>query len=328
MDQRDNYKCFIKVGLVMIYDKGVREFVDHINTISGNKYDVSVLVSIGVENDTTQVNDSPGKYYLSGLHDRDNSVLMVSNKKFPDFIARAVYNINQVREVVSSRSRDVILEPVVDGYFRGQSFALWAEHRPISGRKVIREFQKILMHGQVFSFLCHLAKDGAKTKLTSDEILEYVDSPLRCIESNAGQSIQIRSIAEQALTRLANEEWRPITTIQHSDFWLGNILLQKSKNRPLSNDYGFCVIDWSGALLNGAPVFDFIRYCMSSNVSITRAKKESAKYLEAIQISQDEMIFYLVIALGNIGLNLEEFPESRFFDMCNNCLSYCLKIKY
>jgi len=311
----------------MIYNKRISALVDHINEITANKYDVSSLVSVGVEDDIKQVDDSPEKYYLSGLDYSDNSVLMLSNRKFPNFIARAVDNIKQVREVVSCRSRHVILEPVVDGYFRGQSFALWIEHMPVSGRKLIRYFQQILIHGQVFSFLCQLAKDGAKTKLTSDEILEYVYSPLHWIEGNAGLSIQIRSIAEQALTRLTNEDWRPITTIQHSDFWLGNILLQKRKNNKLSNDFGFCVIDWSGALLNGAPVFDLIRYCMSSNVSITRATKESEKYLEAIQIPQDEMILYLVIALGNIGLNLEEFPEQRFLEMCERCVSYCLTIK-
>ena len=219
---------------------------------------------------------------------------MVSNRQFPDFIARATNNIKQTRQMASEGTRDVILNTVADGYFKGQSFAVWLEHQPISERKIIRAIQKRFIHGKVFSFLRQLAKDGLRTNLTNEEILEHIDAPLRCIAENSRQSSQIRSQAEKALKMLDAGEWIPVTTIQHSDFWLGNILLQKSKHRPLGNDYGFYVIDWSGALLKGAPVFDFIRYCMSSNISAARARKELKKYIETTQISQNEMIFYLL----------------------------------
>ena len=307
-------------------EKQIREFVDYLNQRREGIYNFSGLRPLGKANEINLVSDSPDKYYLPGLHERDNAVLMVSNKQFPDFIARATDIIKQIRQMVTEGPRDTILNTVAEGYFKGQSFAVWLEYQPLSEHKIIRAIQKRFIHGKVFSFLRQLAKDGLTADLTPEKIIEHIDAPLRCVAENSRQSNQIRSHSEKALKKLDAGEWVPVTTIQHSDFWLGNILLQKSKHRPLKNDYGFYVIDWSGASLNGAPIFDFIRYCMSSNISTARARKELLKYSQFIDVSQDELLFYLLVALGNIGLNLEEFPEERYLKMCDNCLSYYLEI--
>ena len=121
--------------------------------------------------------------------------------------------------------------------------------------------------------------------------------------------------------------WLPFTVIQHSDFWYGNILLINAVTNSASNEFGFYIIDWGGALLDGAPVFDLVRYCMSMGVSKKRARNEFLKYALAIEIVPRELAYYLVIALGKIGMNLEQFPEKRYVEMSAQAVAYLTSLE-
>ena len=96
----------------------------------------------------------------------------------------------------------------------------------------------------------------------------------------------------------------------------------KNGTRSSGNEFGFCVIDWGGALIDGAPVFDLVRYCISIRISLPRARKVFLNYVETTQIEPRELFYYLICALGLIGLNLEQFPEHRYLEMCESNVSY------
>ncbi len=152
---------------------------------------------------------------------------------------------------------------------------------------------------------------------------QFVSPPLECIATNPHLSDNIHSYATKALRNLNTKKWTPITVLQHSDFWLGNILFLKKNNRSSANTFGFCVIDWGGAQTQyGAPVFDLVRYCMSTNISISRAREEVLRYAKTIQIEPRELIYHLICALGQIGMNLEQFPENRYLKMCEGNVSF------
>lgn len=296
--------------------------VDHVNKLTNNKYNIQKLKPIGDPSFKNETLDSPYKYYLPGVKPENDAVLMVSREAFPDFIERAVNNSRKAHDLLSGQLSSVVLEPTNDGRYRGLSYAIWPEHRPISDSRLIRKLQKKWLDPKVFTWLNGIAKDSMNQNIDEKSVDQLISMPLECIATNPQLSENIHSYATRALRHLKTKQWTPITILQHSDFWLGNILFFKKNTHPSGNNFGFCVIDWGGAQTRGAPVFDLVRYCISTHVSTSRAREEFLRYATTIQIEPRELIYHLICALGQIGMNLEQFPENRFLKMCEGNVSF------
>ncbi len=300
----------------------ILDLVDHVNNLTHKKYNVQKLKPIGDPSFKNETLDSPYKYYLPGIKPENDAVLMVSREAFPDFIERAVNNSRKAHALLSDQLSSVVLEPANDGRYRDLSYAIWPEHRPISDSRLIRKLQKKWLDPKVFTWLNGIAKDSMNQNIDEKSVDQFISTPLECIATNPQLSDNIHSYATKALQHLNTKKWTPITILQHSDFWLGNILFLKKTTRSSANNFGFCVIDWGGAQTHGAPVFDLVRYCISTHVSISRAREEFLRYAKTIQIEPRELIYHLICALGQIGMNLEQFPENRYLEMCEGNVSF------
>lgn len=307
--------------------KHLEEFAIYINQLSSEIYDISALRKIN-PNDETSVEDSPDKYYFPGISSKNDSVVMISNSKHPDFLDRSVKRTLTIREKLSEKNRDVVLAPLKYGRFQEMSYVIWPEQKPISDNKFIRAYEKKMIQGRVFEWLRELAKDSIVKDLDESTLSNHIRAPLECLIKNPRHSKIVKQNAAIALEKLDNKIWKPVTIFQHSDFWLENILIEKHKSRPVSQKYGFCVIDWGGAFTNGAPVFDFIRFCRSVNVKKNRAKKELLKYILEIELPPEDMTYSLLVALGRIGLQLESFPEDRYIEMSETSMCYLQELIY
>lgn len=308
------------------YEEYIIDLVDHINNLTNVKFDIRGLKPIDDLGFKNEVHDSPSKFYLPGVRPENNAVLMISQKAFPDLIDRAVNNSRLARDVLSDQQSAVILEPLNEGRFLGLSYAVWPEHRPLSSFRLIQKFQRMWLEPKCFLWLQCMAKDSMVRNLDKKSVDQYIRSPLECVAANQRLSDNVRSYATKALQNLDTRQWIPITILQHSDFWLGNTLLLKNGARSSGNKFGFCVIDWGGALIDGVPAFDLVRYCISTRVSSSRAREELLRYAQTIQIEQRELMYYLICALGLIGMNLEQFPEDRYLKMCESNVSYLQKL--
>ena len=304
------------------HEEYILDLVDHVNSLTNEKFDVRGLKPIGNPAFKNEVLDTSSKYFLPGVTPEYDAVLMVSQKAYPDSIERAVNNSREARHILSDRSSAVVLTPINDGRFIGLSYAVWPEHRPVSRFRLIRKFQKRWLEPKIFSWLHEAAKDSVVRNLDEESVDQYIRSPLECVAANTRLSDKLRSIATHALQILDSRQWNPVTILQHSDFWLGNVLLLKNRARSTDNKFGFCIIDWGGALIDGVPVFDMIRFCISFRIPLPRVRRELLKYVDTIQLSPEELIYYLVVALGRVGLNLEQFPENRYLEMCESNFSY------
>lgn len=303
------------------------DLVKHINNVADDRFDISGLRLLEHPNFKDEVLDAPIKFILPGVKPDNDAVLMVSNNKFPDFVDRAVVNSLQAQRNLSSRAAVVVLSPIYEGRFLNLSYAVWQKHRPLSKVKLFRKFQKIRLESKIFLWLHQIAKDTVVHDLEKSTIDNCIRAPLECIESNSKLSSGLRQNAEQALQYLGSGRWNPVSILQHSDFWLGNILLLKNTPRSSMNYYGFCVIDWGGAQYNGVPVIDMVRYSVSANVTAQKARSELLKYTNTVQILPDELTYYLLISLGRIGLNLEQFPKNRYLDSCEKNFAYMQKLE-
>lgn len=300
----------------------IHDLIEEANGLTNGCFDADGLTIFGGSNLSDTVLDSPIKYYLPGKTRVHDAVLFVSRERFPNFVGRAVKNARQARALMSNKNSAVILEPTADGRFRGLSYAIWPRHNPISNFRIVRLVQKQRLSSQVFEWLCGVAADTSKKALNAAIRERNISNPLKCVAENRMQCSRLRARASDALRRFENGEWSAVTTLQHSDFWLGNILLPNRRTTSSSNLFGFYVIDWGGAYLDGSPSFDLLQYCISTGFSTRRARGELLKYAASVQVLPEELFDYSLIALGRVGLNLEQFPEDRYIELCRRTADY------
>ena len=53
-----------------------------------------------------------------------------------------------------------------------------------------------------------------------------------------------------------------------------------------------------------------------------RAHLELLAYAQTVQVEPEDLIYYLIVELGRIGMNLEQFPEDRYIEMCVGSVDY------
>ncbi len=303
----------------------LKEFLEHINILQKEIYNINDVIPLDAKTSII-INDSTYKYNLPGKAPENDAVLMISNERYPDFISNSVSVIKGIVDQLSPKCRSVVLEPVSSGSFKGLSYAIWPKHKPISSGKILKAFQKRVIANDVFRWLKDVAVNTVKNKFTDTEIDVLIRAPLRLLADNPRQSESVRKKAVNALEKLDQKEWRPITTLQHSDFWLGNILIENKRTRNIENPYGFYVIDWGTAFINGGPASDLVQFCISVNASKARALKEFSEYCDIIGGTIEDIEKYMMIGLGNIGLNLDHFPEERFIEKCSKNMLYLQNI--
>lgn len=294
-------------------------FLQYIQNEVSSAYNIAKIKSLD-ENNADGPNDSAHKFYLPGMSARDDAILMISNEHYPDFVKTAVNKVTTIRSQLSDQSNQAVLKPVYSGATLGRSFAIWPKHNPISENKFLRAVQKRTIAKNIYRWLIDVAKDSVKREFNDTELEKHIQTPLKMLANNPNQSEVVRSRAAAALDALSKNKWQPLTTIQHSDFWLGNILM--ARKHECENEYGIYLIDWGAASLHGGPAFDLFDFFISVNASKVRALKELSKYCDAINIQSEDIERYLLLGLGVIGGNLGQFPEERFAEKSSHMLNY------
>ncbi len=303
----------------------LKEFLEHINIQRQAIYNINDVTPL--DNKTAiNIKDTTYKYNLPGMAPENDAVLMISNEQYPDFINNSVNVINGIADLLSTECRSVVLEPVSSGSFMGLSYAIWPKHKPVSNAKILKAIQKRTIAKNVFKWLKDVASDTFKNKLSNREIDTLIRAPIRTLADSPRQSESVQKKAAHALEQLDQNEWRPITTLQHSDFWLGNILIENNHTRNIENPYGFYVIDWGTAFISGGPATDMVQFCISANTTKARALKELIEYCETIGGTIKDIEKYMLVGLGNIGQNLDRFPEERFIEKCSQNMLYLQKL--
>jgi hypothetical protein len=284
------------------------------------EFEKTHLLDEGVSKE--EVADSLYKYKLPGIKN-DGAILMISNLKYPDMVSNIITKMTFIEKHVTKDTQKFIIQPITAGDVDGISYVLWPMYYPISKLFVTRKVQQIQIHSNVFNFINQLALDTKKEVKDKDLIVNEIVPALFSMAKNKDLSNELRGVAECAIKEAKSQDWVPLTVVQHSDLWLDNVLLKKS-TRKLDRD--IIIIDWGGAILNGSTTFDFVRYCLSTYLTKRRVKKELQRYSEITNLTFEELLFQLVLALGFIRQNLGEFPLDRFNAMSQKCFTYLSEI--
>jgi hypothetical protein len=297
------------------------DIVEAANAAAYGRFSCTAIKTLHAGKAVKTIEDSPGIYFVPGRSRENDAILKVSNEKFPDFAAQDSEKAKLARDVLPVDLAAVIPTPLYEGRYSGRSYVFWPKYRPISEQKILRALQKRRLYDAIYTWLRAIAAASARRNFSVDEVEQLCRHPLRHMADNTKLSRAIRDIAGQALRKLDDKEWRKVGVLQHSDFWLGNVLLP-SHLRGRAKKFGFFVIDWGGSLLDGAPGLDLIAFCMSANVSRRRAHKECLAYIDALHLNPRFFLFEIALGLARLGTSLNEFPENRYVDLCESTIDY------
>jgi hypothetical protein len=125
------------------------------------------------------------------------------------------------------------------------------------------------------------------------------------------------SLGLDAICALDDGSWSPFASVNHSDFWWGNVL--PDSPHPAAR-FPFRIIDWGGSSMAGFPGLDLLRGLKSFQFSTRAARRHLAQHSRACSMSTQSIGFELAAGLGRIASNLEHFPADRFVAMSSNCV--------
>ena len=225
------------------------ELIDRAGTIKRVKA-ASASVSVAPADATVKlacVSDNSPSYFIT-----------VSGDGNPDLVARATRNIQQIRRLLSERAAEPVLEPLETGVVLGRSFAVWPTLPAFPQGRVPRYLAKRLIRPAMLDWISDVY-DETHTCANAAERQVIAANLTRLIEDRLHPD-RLRKAAERAAERLEAEQWAPFHCVQHSDLWMGNVMLA-----PAGSSRSFCVIDWAGANCKGYPCFDLFRFALSAN---------------------------------------------------------------
>ncbi len=242
----------------------------------------------------------------------------VSGEGNPDLVARAARNIREVRTKLTDYYSGPVLEPLETGVINGRSFAVWPMLLDLPQNRLHRIHLKWRLRPIVFDWLAGVLTD-THIEATRDE-KQAIAANLTTLLDDCRHPDVLRQAAENAADRLASGKWTPFHCVQHSDLWMGNIMM----GRP-GSPASFRVIDWAGATIKGFPFFDLFKFSMSSCASPRLVRKYVKQQLGQLGSKNIDIQSYLSSALGQIQSNLEFFPEDIFRKMAANTIEYSQK---
>lgn len=270
--------------------------------------------------DAAQLADSTRKF-LSPTPQGGEGFLLLSSFGSPRLVARGARNIEAIRAFLPPTLAAPILAPVAAGEIASLTYAVWPRKQTLHRNRFVAAYQKWRLIPTLYDWLFGLCRESLVAPADDRELADGFATPLEFMAAHAGHSPEIRAAARASLDRLAAGAWRPYHCIQHSDFWIGNIVLPSAEERTHANT-PFYVVDWAGARLKGYPLIDFVRFAQSVRAGAPRRHRECRRYVQALDCEVGDLTGYLLASLGALGANLEYFPEDRYLALSASVFAY------
>lgn len=263
------------------------------------------------------VDDDTAKFLIRDRAGRPAAVLLGSPPKYPGVVERNIGRSLAAAAALGPELGAVVLEPLARGDASGRSYAILPYNSPASPHRLVRRLQKAALTPPLYSWL---RRATAKTR--SGPIAHGADPELvGWLEHLAGLSemeASVRRAAERALARMSSGAWKPCRVLVHGDFWMGNVLIKPVSAAGWRPADRLTIIDWGGMRLDGAGIFDLLQLLRSLGAGVRRTRREVLAHCEILDCDPADAHSYLALAMGALGLSLENFPMSRFVEVAGN----------
>lgn len=251
---------------------------------------------------------------IDGTSGRDNAVLLVSNAQFPDALADAVARAETLTQTLDARTAAKVHLPLARGTHQGQSYGLFARLTPMSNNKLMRQAQKTIAAPRIAHWLLDVARQtrqNVQDEASKDALFR---APLTYMAQDSDLPDPVTAAAQSWLERLDQPDTPLFTTAEHGDFWIGNVLFDPTLLPGVTS--GFRVIDWGGMRMKGYAGIDLLRYCNSCfRPGARQTQSLLTSYMEGLGIAGPVGSLYPIAAMGQLGLNLDQFPKPRYLEL-------------
>jgi hypothetical protein len=264
--------------------------------------------------------DSPTRTLLPGARGEPFAVLFVSSPVDAGYVARSLANAAQAKRLLGDEFGSVILEPLVQGEFRGFSFAVWPWHRPRTTIRGLAYLQTRLLLPRVTDWLRGATERSARDP-TREEIESAFAEPLARMARDERFGPGSRDLAQRGLDRLRSGAWRPRVVLQHKSI-LDNLLLPRDRAHRRQFPRGFILIDWAGASVRGYAFDNLLRIGQRSRLPAQDLRAELRQHCRILSCEARDINSYLLAATGFVGANLGHFAEDDYVGWYRKTLQF------
>lgn len=295
-------------------DEYIHRIAAHLAQELGGKIDPKT-VRWTREFSEAEVGDQTLALFLDGHVRRDDVVLLISNPKFPDTVQHSLDRLSAVANLLSAETAGPIVQPVSSGVRDGQTWAAFPRFNPMSDSRVIGYAQKIGFSPKVADWLAGVATQTRRGHSDPEDYDKYFVAPLNTLCGASDMPPALRSAAFGCLHYVTETRRELFTTVEHTDLWLGNVMFGRGagEGRRPGLMGNFYVVDWRGARLDGYPAADLVRFCESIFIhGGSRPGTLLREYGRRVGIGPYEMGLYVLLSLGRLGMELDQFPRDRY----------------
>jgi hypothetical protein len=255
------------------------------------------------------VADSAEKAIVFTPEARPALVVMIAPPAYPDAVRDAYACAAAARLALGEGAiGSAVQVALCEGVTEGRSFAVVPYLTPMGRGRLRRRWDRLRLRGPVLAWLREVTRRTVVI-LPEAAVPDSVAKPLRGLAGMEVVGERVRAAARDSLRALDSGHWQPRWVLAHNDFWLGNFLFRRPEAAGMP---GFAVIDWGASQVRGYPLYDFLSFANSVDLSSGALRRRLGEYCSALGCAPAEARFHLMAALAALSTRLGEWPVRRF----------------
>ncbi|MCK6547274.1 phosphotransferase [Myxococcota bacterium] len=271
----------------------------------------------------TGVADATAQLLVRGRDGAPLAVVLTSSLVAPGLVAQAMVRARDAKLALGPELGRPILDPLREGTVLGVSYAVLPYCRPLPSGWVAQRVATRVLAPSVLTWL-RAVTQATLARPSHEDLQTDFAAHLERVAALEPMSRAARRLAWDALGRLETGEWSPRTVLMHQDLWIGNVLVD---DRPdalrAAPSWGerFVVIDWPGALLEGYPFFDLVRFAGSIKLGGRALRRELELHAEILGCSPLDAVGGVLAAVGHMASLGDHFPRAALVQMTEQCVA-------
>lgn len=291
------------------------EIAEQSSSRLGSRLRVESARSVEAPPPDQRVADATSAYLVDGETKDDDCVIIVSPPDFPDAVAQNTTGAAIARSRLGVTLGERVGAPLLTASWNGRSYALFPRLSGFSDNRIVLRAQKLWATPAIMNWLQDSFQRTA-VECGADDVQESFLAPLAVLSRDEDLPRVIRDAADAAASAVSAGRVRLVTCLAHNDFWLGNIMFERTAIPGLAPfRREFRVIDWAGCSSEGYPGIDAVRYLLSAFGLSSRTDQWIKAYCEATNLSRTDIALGCLCALGRIAGDLNQFPKAQFVEL-------------